>query len=502
MEFPMRRFLLAVFFQLLSMISIHAQQAEPKPALKIGPVELCGFWRTRYEAWGWFDVPGHDGTNDFGATTFRFGIRSKHKLGDHDSLDWQAEMQFTGLLGLPRNAVAPAPQGALGLGGNYDAANPNGRAAIFPKQVFLRWTHVGATLTTTVRVGRFEFSDGAELPATDARVGALKRQRIQERLIGPFFFTHVGRAFDGFQISSGTTRANITLFAARPTEGVFQLDGTKNLPGVAMFYGAFTRAIKPVATPQNVQYRGDWRVFATFYRDSRGIAKTDSRPAPFRTADRFNPIDVTTVGGHYVRIFTPKLKATVDVLGWGAAQFGKWGNLDHRAGAGAVEAGVQFDVKWKPWLRGGFFGSTGDGNPDDATHGTFFQLLPTPRPYARTPFYNAMNNRDMFAQLQLRPHQKLTLKTEIHRLWLSSSSDLWYVGGGAFQRGTFGYVGRPSKGSRDLGTLLDLSADVQVNQKLSVNAYFGRIFGGRIVNSIYPLGSLGFLMYIESVFRL
>ncbi len=497
----MRRFLLAVLFLILSTVSIHAQQAEPKPALKIGPVELSGFWRTRYEAWGWFDVPGRDSTNDFGATTFRFGARSKHKLGDRDTLDWQAEMQFTGLLGLPRNAVAPAPQGALGLGGNYVAANPNGRAAIFPKQAFLRWTHVGAKLTTAVRVGRFEFSDGAELPATDARVGALKRQRIQERLIGPFFFTHVGRAFDGLQISTGTTRTNVTLFAARPTEGVFQLDGTKNLPGVAIVYGAFTRAIRPVATPQNVQYRGDWRVFVAFYRDSRGIAKTDNRAAAVRTADRFNPIDVTTVGGHYVRIFTPKPKVAVDLLGWGAAQFGKWGSLDHRAGAGAVEAGVQFDAKWKPWLRGGFFGSTGDGNPNDATHGTFFQMLPTPRPYARTPFYDAVNNTDLFGQLQLRPHQKLTLKTELHRLWLSSSSDLWYVGGGAFQRGTFGYVGRPANGSRDLGTLLDLSADFQVNQRLAFNAYVGRMFGGRVVKRIYPTGDNGFFAYVESVFR-
>jgi len=31
-------------------------------------------------------------------------------------------------------------------------------------------------------------------------------------------------------------------------------------------------------------------------------------------------------------------------------------------------------------------------------------------------------------------------------LWLSSSRDLWYAGGGAFDNHLFGYTGRPSFG--------------------------------------------------------
>jgi hypothetical protein len=55
---------------------------------------------------------------------------------------------------------------------------------------------------------------------------------------------------------------------------------------------------------------------------------------------------------------------------------------------------------------------SGDGNPNDNTHGTFFQVLPTPRPYARFPFFNMMNNEDTFGMLILRPHAKVTTSSE------------------------------------------------------------------------------------------
>lgn len=63
-------------------------------------------------------------------------------------------------------------------------------------------------------------------------------------------------------------------------------------------------------------------------------------------------------------------------------QIGDWGGLTHSAGAGAVEAGYQPKWKLKPWFRLGYFRSSGDGNPTDGDHNTFFQVLPTLRIYA------------------------------------------------------------------------------------------------------------------------
>ncbi|MBK7600020.1 MAG: alginate export family protein [Acidobacteria bacterium] len=132
----------------------------------------------------------------------------------------------------------------------------------------------------------------------------------------------------------------------------------------------------------------------------------------------------------------------------GAGQFGDWGRLAHRAGAIALEGGYQFSGGWadklKPWLRAGYFRSSGTAIPLAASHNTFFQVLPTPRIYARFPFYDLVNNEDVFAEFRLKPHSKVGLRTDIHHLRLSNTNDQWYLGGGAFQNGTFGYAGRPS----------------------------------------------------------
>jgi hypothetical protein len=183
----------------------------------------------------------------------------------------------------------------------------------------------------------------------------------------------------------------------------------------------------------------------------------------------------------------------VDTLLWGAGQFGSFGALDHRAGAIAAEvgysfAGNRFADKFKPWLRGGYFRGAGDGDPNDNTHGTFFQVLPTPRIYARTPFFNLMNNEDAFGQLRIKPHAKLGARFDAHHLRLSSKQDLWYVGGGAFQKRTFGYVGRPSNGRQSLGWLFDVSADVAVTSRTALTFYYGGIRGGGVQSAIYPLG--------------
>lgn len=108
-------------------------------------------------------------------------------------------------------------------------------------------------------------------------------------------------------------------------------------------------------------------------------------------------------------------------------------------------------AKLNPWVCGGYFRRTGDGNPTDGTHNTHFQMLPTPRIYARMPFYNMMNNEDVFVQLRLKPHAKLALRTDLRHLRLSNERDLWYLSGGAFQRNTFGFVVRPSNGSKNMG---------------------------------------------------
>jgi len=184
-------------------------------------------------------------------------------------------------------------------------------------------------------------------------------------------------------------------------------------------------------------------------------------------------------------------------------QTGRWGVQAQRAGAFDAEGGFQPKVlpKLRPWLRAGYTYGSGDGNPNDNTHGTFFQLLPTPRPYARFPFYNIMNTEDRYAILLLRPHPKVTISDEVHAIRLTNANDLWYSGGGIFQPWTFGYTGRSTSGRRSLGNLYDLSAEYRPARRTTLTGYFGYTQGLAAMEQIYPNGKDGRFAYVEILQR-
>ena len=213
-------------------------------------------------------------------------------------------------------------------------------------------------------------------------------------------------------------------------------------------------------------------------------------------------IRIETFGGHTLHALETSA-GTFNLMLWGVAQTGRWGFQRQRAGAIDAEAGVQpkFLPKLNPWLRGGFTWGSGDGNPDDNTHRTFFQLLPTPRPYARFPFFNMMNSEDAFAALILRPHAKVTVSGEFHSLRLSKAADLWYSGGGVFQPWTFGYSGRSTSGRRPLGNLYDTSLEYRMNRNLTLTGYFGYSQGLAAMEQIYPQGKNAQFGYLEGLYR-
>jgi hypothetical protein len=63
---------------------------------------------------------------------------------------------------------------------------------------------------------------------------------------------------------------------------------------------------------------------------------------------------------------------------------------------------------------------------------------------------------------------------------------------------TFGYVGRRSNGSRDLGTSVEASADYALTSHVSLNAFVARVGGGPVVTGTFD-GSPLWYGYIESV---
>lgn len=446
----------------------------PARALQQGEVTFSGSLRGRMENWGWFEVPAAQDAYTFGAFNLRLALEQKT-----ERFEWRIEGLFPWLLNLPTNAILPAPQGQLGLGASYFAASGRQDGSAILRQAYARFKWPTRGGTSGLRLGRFEFADGAEVTPTDATLATLKRDRIAHRLLGNFGFSHVGRGSDGAEYTWSTKQSHLTLLAVRPTEGVFQLRSLKQLD-VDVLYGAFTRQFSGKGGSSET------RAFVLHYHDGRGALKTDNRPLAARAADLRN-IRLTTLGGHALMVFGRGAHKT-DLLLWGAAQYGRWGLLDHHAGAFALEFGHQFPGAWQPWLRGGFFRSTGDGEPADTKHTTFFQILPTPRIYARFPFFNLMNNQDVFAEFRLKPAAKLALRADLRFLRLSSRRDLWYLGGGAFQERTFGYVGRPSNQHSALGTLFDASLDYDLTALTRLSFYAGGVRGGAVQAAIYPAG--------------
>ena len=466
-------------------------QTQPYEPVKIGNVSIAGSLRTRVESWDWFQG---NANNDY---TFPGSILRVSLSQSKQAFDWQLELAAPFLLGLPNDAVASGAQGQLGFGGSYFIANQKNTNAgmVFAKQGYIRFKALGGVEGQTLKAGRMEFFDGLEFIPKDATLAALVRDRIAQRLIGNFGFTDVGRSFDGAQYSLSGSKLNLTLFGGRPTRGVFQVDGWGEL-NVNVFYGALTGEVSAK------QSASQWRIFGLGYGDYRdGVLKTDNRSAAARTADTSH-INIGTFGGDYLHTFTTNI-GTLDILGWGAVQTGAWGRLTQRAGAFAAEAGWQPNVlpRLKPWIRGGYDYGSGDKNPNDSIHGTFFQILPTARIYARFPFFNMMNNRDVFGEVMLRLSKKLTVRTDVHSLRLANSNDLWYSGGGVYQPWTFGYTGRTSNGQSSLATLYDASADYNANAHLAVGLYYGRAAGKLVIRSIYPNGKDANLGYLELLFK-
>lgn len=486
MKITLTRFLLVV----QSISTAFGQSAAAQP-LKIGSVTVSGSLRTRIESWDWFQ--GNTNSDyTFPGSIARFSLSEFSKR-----FDWQVEFAAPFLLGLPDDAIGAGAEGQLGLGASYFAANhrETNTGMVFAKQGFIRFKGLGGVEGQSLKLGRMEFIEGAEVAPADATLAALKRDRIAHRLIGNFGFSDVGRSFDGAEYTRKASKLNLILFGGRPTRGVFQVDGWGEL-NIDVYYGALTGQVS------GKRAAGEWRIFGIGYQDLRdGVLKTDNRAAPARTADTGH-INIGTYGGHY--LYTAQTGAgRFDVLAWGALQTGSWGTLSQRAGAIAVEAGWQPRIlpRLSPWLRGGYDYGSGDKNAGDSTHGTFFQVLPTPRIYARFPFFNMMNNRDVFGELVLRPSKKVTVRSDVHSLRLANRNDLWYSGGGAFQPWTFGYTGRTSHGQSGLATLYDVSADFNVDAHVTIGAYYGRAQGKLVAQAIYPQGKNANFGYVEGTFK-
>lgn len=336
------------------------------------------------------------------------------------------------------------------------------------RQLYFQITPVAGSV---LRAGRQDIKLGQEVLYSEPNWRYLKSQRLGERLIGTVGWSQAERSNDGATASIDFGEAggyNVYGFAARPTTGVFDIPGAYHRQkDVAYGGGAF-----------NVK-RGTWLentelgLFGIVYNDARPTSKGGLPDS----------VMVYTVGGQALGVY-PLGPGQVDALLWGAGQVGHYNGMSQRAGAFLVEGGYQLaEVIAKPWLRLGVNAATGDSNPTDSTHHTFFNLLPTNHLYYGFADQIALQNIvDWFVQLRLAPHPMFQLNAFIHRFNLWDGADARYSGTGAFSRSNFGFTASPSRGYRAVGTEYDVVGTFPIHRSVTLETGYSRLQGSTMLN--------------------
>lgn len=427
--------------------------------------------RHSYEDWFQAATPRAESDYNYFFTRTRLGLGLRNPY-----IGAFVQAQDVHMWNVPEHSQAPNPQGPLGIGAIYNLhRGARSSDSLIVRQAYLSFPALFVK-GLSARIGRFDFAEGQEVMYENQKVNWLKSMRISERLIGPFDWSSFNRSFDGLQVNYDAAGFGLTSTVTHPTQGGFEKDAHKTISAIDLVTLAGT--VKYNQWLKNTE----GRVFYYYYNDDRRITNT-----PGQSGLEEGNIRINTFGTNWLRTETTKA-GVVDMLFWGALQEGEWGAVDHRAWAAAIEGGFQFTkLPWKPWVRGGYAVSSGDSDPNDGTHETFYQLLPTARKYALFPLYNMMNSEDLFVQVIVKPGQAITLRADLHAVDLHEAGDLWYMGAGPTQKAgaIFGYIGRPSNSQKDLATIFEIVPSYTFSRHFSANLYYGHAFGHGVVKSVY-----------------
>lgn len=460
-----------------------AQPAEPKvtgTVSNITRVESWSYFQPRVEILALTQEPIGEPDYTFIGDRAELGVRV-----EGDRFDVTGAFNYVRLENLPTRAIGP---GGFGSGAFYFAAT----GVRYSYQLYLSELTVRVKSADRRRVltfGRMPFASGSESTSSTVSLETLKRERLHSRLIGNFEWSYYQRRFDGARFDADRGRWHYTAAAFVPTQGGFEESTNLSMPKVQVAVASAARATE----------RSESQGFAYLYRDHRrgAFAVVDNA---FST-DRLVRIAVATAGASHARVVSTRA-GELDVVAWGTVQAGEWYGTPHRAASATAEIGHRWTrAPLRPWLRGGYLWSSGDADPGDGRHATFFQMLPSSRKYALSSVYAQMNIRDAFLQAWIEP-RRFNARIEVHQVSLASGRDLWYQGSGATvsRDRFFGFSGRAAGGETSLGTVLEGTVDVPIRKYWSVNGYAGTMWGGGVVSRMFTGTRLTFWS-IENVIR-
>ena len=401
---------------------------------------------------------------DFVGSRSRLGLH----YGEHRAFSLFGEIQYALVTGLGENANAASAlyraDTASGTGNTNEAL-----------KVSQLWAEMAPLAGYRLRLGRQPINMGGLATYPEPDWSYLKQGRLGERLVGITGGTYGVRSYDGVSGQFGLKGYDLHLFAAQPTTGVFAIrTGLEQQKNVLVAAAELT--MRRGTGPENTEATA----FLLGYSDTRNPAAVDGL---------FGDLQVYTLGGSLLGIY-PLQSGRLDALLWGAYQFGIYTGdsangaheMDHSAWALIAEFGYRFvSLPMKPWVRSGINAASGDDDPGDDVHHTFFNVLPS------NFFYYGMANQvafqnlvNWFAQIRLNPAPRLDVQVYLHRFWLGTASDGRYFGPGAFNRRALGFGNSHSNGSRDVGTEVDVVVTYRIGSHWSLFLGYAYLRGGDV----------------------
>ena len=417
------------------------QAVPPAPATSTPPLRWQVRDTTRVETWRYFEPKPGGGDPDYTFVANRL-LFSLDCAGRASSSVVACSTSSSAACRRPRAArdhSAPV---------RFTSITP---AAPDSRQVYLRTLQLrlkNLAPGVDVQMGRFGYTSGGESPSGDPKIEAVKRLRLDTRLIGEFEWSLYQRTFDGVRLDVSRPQWHGTASAFRPTQGGFEEQAGHPLHGVGV--AALTFTLRP-----SPQFRHtDWQGFGYLYDDTRDVsARPDNTLLPASAVD---------VRDHKRR----------HEPGGGLPCRRKASSIRSCGSSCSVASGTASTTAPEPWLpkwaisgrrgRGGRgCARAGFARPETRTPATIptarsFRCCPPARKYSLSTTYNLMNLTELFGQALLRPRADVGVRLDVHRLRLTNAADLWYSGSGATQSsGTiFGFAGRRSNGSNGLGTMV------------------------------------------------
>ncbi len=302
---------------------------------------------------------------------------------------------------------------------------------------------------------------GEDVPLT-LRIGRQELQYGAQRLISPLDWGNTRRRFDGVKLFYEAPDFGFDVFYVRPFDPIAVNIGEN-------------QNRKPD------EYREEMHLYG-IYSTYTGIPNHGIDGYFFALRDRGDFVNANSNAGD-ISLYTLGARFWGRTGPWDydtelTGQWGRWAGDTIQAWSWSLDSGVTFDhLPWSPRLGVGFDLATGDDDPTDGKHGTFYQLFPLAHAYLG--YLDLVARQNIIAQninLTMKPAENVKAHIAWHTFWLYEESDALYNAGGVpIRRDPSG------KSGSDVANELDITVAWQIDTHQSILLGYSHIWNNNFI---------------------